>query len=638
MKPTNNPFIRFYRNFKIYIKLPDDQAIQFENYQAKRFIRFLQIKLKLAHVRIALWLLLLLVLSLYLPAVGNTTNYNFLHLTRNDSISLLSVIITVLATIFGISIAFIVLSLESSKAIFSWHSIRKTFKNEYLLYLSTIFLGSILFTTIVMMAINYQSFQNVMIISIYVSVYLFFICILVLVPYVRNILDVISDRDEIVKLTNSIKPYHVTFLARKTNTAEYSLDLENNPLIILSEIGVRSIRNHERFAANWVIQSLLNKFISDFNGVKDSITKYDLRDVLSGYAFVFNDIGSESIRTQDVNSLVVVARFVYRVILKLTKENKIEPIYDEMHEIVSGLIAKSLNENFIDGAINLLPYYTNIIVCHWTNSPPSESDLWEFQKQIPKSPDYDISNYWRDISSNLLFRLGEIGRLGLDKREPAFLDSLIMQYYNLSNEILKNDIFGPKQKLLISSLLEFYKRQVIEESIKSGLITSKRTMLHFAYPEDLVESAVVNRDNYDLIILKNMGEVLVMCAKDDRNFSTFELNNLGTIGRILVRQKSNKDCVKALIYIADIFDNLRKVFQSTSDKDIKSAEFYIELHKQINSIYKWQGLSSQKNSRIVDERNTKLKKSYSNSIRKFTKLTKTKKYLNQINRWNSVFK
>ena len=226
---------------------------------------------------------------------GHNFKFSLLGLNNQAAgIEILSIIATSLAAIFGIALAFIVLSIESTKGLFVWHTYKKIFAIEHMRELAALYISTILFSVISLLTFSTPSgdLDTTSTRLVTGAIYLFAVSLIVLIHYIRKILEASEGQDGIIELVESITPAHIGAMSKRSLPYGTSVSLKNNPIYITANVAKAAIRTENDLTARWLLEAVVETFDKSIQEQKkldgQNHNRYGgrERDIINSYAYI----------------------------------------------------------------------------------------------------------------------------------------------------------------------------------------------------------------------------------------------------------------------------------------------------------------------------------------------------------------
>ena len=579
--------------------------------------------------RIVIELAALFFLTYQLPTFSHDIMFNFLGVSDLAAVEQVFVVIaSCLSVIYGILIAFLVITLEFNREIFAWHSVRKIFSNRHLRVFSSLYLGTIVFACL-SLATTKSEIDGATIRLMYTTIGLFVLSIAILLPYIQKILHMSNDKEEIMRLSESIQHPQNTSYVTIQGLPFPSQQPEDSPLLVLAEVGVRSIRKNIKFTPAWVLNGCLGSlaiYLRENSGLDDE----RLREGIRRYLIVFREMGKEAVNCKDAVTFEDVLQCLYLLGDQLAKAQKDWPVYEDVYRLHIDLALKAINNDFEEGAITGVNKYMFLITTQWNNNCPEDSKPMEADLSDPKVMEKSVrlDLQWSQMSSRLVYDLGRLADAAIKERMSQVPRTLSSVYSQLYRAALNNAKMSDRQKDLVVSSLAYGLRNLYSNGLKAGILDDLRISLVLDYPDDLIVDSVIHGSLARLRLLKDMGDTYLEAA-DQNAISAFDLDEFRMLLYALIGKADNANVEKAAVYVIGILGKLRDHYAGKATRDRDSAELYLAAYDKLHSIHQWYTKGKLKHSKIRRKLTVELKK--------FEKLDKAKAFLNDGDPWKEVF-
>lgn len=263
-------------------------------------------------------ILIAYIIAWYLPPLGLP---NFLEINDVTAYTtLLSIVAGSLANILGIIGAVLLVAFELNRKAFSNYAFREFFKVKELRYLFQIYIPTILFTVISVSTVqNSLTVRNLNL--AYLSLLLFSISIIILLPLLKAILASTNSKDKISKIVNEINLQNIEELTKDYNIDEvtnFFTQIEANPIYCLNEISICNIRSGDKIITRIVVYESLNmlyKLLISHNGQMVEET------IINGFIIIYKNSAFEAILQKDEGTLATIIDIIYKLHIFCLQKN-----------------------------------------------------------------------------------------------------------------------------------------------------------------------------------------------------------------------------------------------------------------------------------------------------------------------------
>ena len=294
-------------------------------------------------------------------------------------------------------------------------------------------------------------------ISFFLDSYLFGICLLQIYPLTIKILQISQTQNHILEIVDSVTANDIELLTRRDmRYTEEVLDMEDNKMYILFDIGLKNIREAEILVPRLIINRVTEKFfeLADKEG--------DILKLKQGIFILFHDFAMEAIRLQKENILILIIEKIKLIELKTIKLTfTTNLVWDDTNEIIEEILVKSLKEKLnqvtkriiwakfeiIEEAISYLPEENQLSLFMKTNS--------DFKMNFEKE------SIWRKFLDRLSWYqiLEKIHFINAD-----LINTLKYCSNNLITKIMATENIGIGQKIIIVDHVYFEIYRFVDKS------------------------------------------------------------------------------------------------------------------------------------------------------------------------------
>jgi hypothetical protein len=537
----------------------------------------------------------------------NNVRFNLFQFDNQTAgIEILSVVASALSAIFGIALAFIVLSIENSKTLFAWHTYKKIFSIDYMRELASLYISSIVFAVVSLLTFSSASGSVGPITSrlIIGAIYLFVLSMVALIPYIQKILEASEGQKSIVDLVKSIRGSDIRGMSRLDLPYTSSSSLKDNAVYIAANVARQVIKTENDLAARWLIEAVVETFSEKLEEYKKLTSSRpgvvfgdNDRGIVNSFAYIIKEMANSAIKHQNISKFSECIE-AFRYMSDICAENNLKwPAFNELYEMANKSMARAIGAKFDDVIGSASAQYMRIPVQQWLLNAPKEEDIWDFNHDTKTDDDHINSLHWQHISNDFLYGVGKLTDKAITVKNKGALRSLISDLRFLIHQVDNNKALGDEQKSHLLSHIAWLIRNPIENAIKRDLLDDDD--LSFLMPYDQVGMIRSTINKSELRFFKDMTDLMILGAKHNL-LSTYSMNNLGAVGRGFVEAvNTNTEAAKALNYIIYIFDELRKIYAKNLGKDERAAVWYLETYSQMESFQRWQSSKKLRNKKLA---------------------------------------
>lgn len=536
-----------------------------------------------------------LLLSLGFPEI-KTNLWSFRN--QGSAIAIITTIANALAVIFGIALAFIVLSIESAKRLFAWHAYKRIFSIESMRELAALYLGTILFCIASLLTIAHEGdLKPVSMRLMLGAAYLFTLSLAILIHYVRKILEESESQEGIVELIESIGSSDINAMSRR-GSYRSSSSLKDNPVYVAANVAKASVRTDNDLASRWILDAVLGTFekkIKQSPSTQNAGFDRD-RDTVNSFAYIIKEMASVALKVENITIFTECIEYLKFMSDICAANNILWPAFNELFEMCNTLMLTAVESGVGDALRTACSDYVSMPVQHWQSNAPKEDDLWEYNRQAPPDEGSVKSLHWDQISSHFLFGIGTLTDKAISSKNKEALKNLVSDLRFLIYRIDENQNLGSNQKAHLISHIAWLIRNPIEKAINRDLL--EEDDLAFLIPYSDMQLMKRSLTKSDLQFFKDLTDIMIVGAKKNL-LTSYTMNNLGAFGRGLVESvNKNPEALKVLEYVVYVFDELRKIYTKTVGRDERSAQCYIEAYGQIDSLRRWKADKKVRNKRL----------------------------------------
>ena len=498
--------------------------------------------------------------------------------------TILSVIIGSLASVLGIIIAVILVAFEILRKSYNIYAFKTFFKDEKLkeliiLYIFTIIASLITLSTL-SVPLNSRSIN-----LIYTSLFLFIISLVILFPYSRIIISSTKSKEKIKEIVDQIDYstiHSLNYLRPSIPPSVYISQMEENPLFILSEVGIRTLKDDDRLTPKLILVECGNKLLKMLGDFPDS-----KRGVINSFLIVFRNISRQAINLHQEGTLITVLD-VIETLHNFCAENK-TPWHEliELNQFISDFLQETLIAGLDEITSRGLYMIERIMKKHVEKNIPKEEEIWilHFHQNKNNKIKHDAKKdlQWEHVSNEYIRILSNITEKAIRLHKGETVRTGMHALSSVVSEVLNMQL-GDLQKHFIIRWCCYYMKDLTIKSVEENLYTRVLAINPFSYLG--IDRALDQKKEFSKEPLIRFCETLILLNKRNA-LDTFVLNELGAIGRSCVHKLDEHSLYKeALIFIVKTFNKLREdVEKEINNSNIK--RIYIELRDQVFSLKRW---------------------------------------------------
>ena len=542
--------------------------------------------------RLSLFLLALF-LIIYLLPIKFPIPYPA-NLDEQVSSQLLATIASALASILAIVFAIILIGFEIIYKTFRGYVKKALWQNENFKELSILYVMSVIFVVFSLGTLDssIRSFNLIIF-----SLYLFFVCLVVLFPYIRGLIsDVISPKGikDLVELLDKKQGYSLRRrVANPDVLSGYIEDVENDPLFVLGEVASNYLKEDNSIRAYFTLVEVTRKLL------KQAETTTDFRRFIKKYLDFYRKISHQAIKNNNEGMLEVIFDMIREIHRFCAQNKKIWHEMIELNEAMTEIVSECIKKGFAGVARRALYLIPTIFEDHLKNNSPKEEEIWilNFNNgKPPEKPNYELSNHWDHISHGY-FRIQEdLTRVAMDEGFATLASAGIQGFHSMVHSIHSANNLGDKQIGDVLTYLSFTAQQLMLDCSEKAFW---RTMVKISPFEAFTITECIDKNkSYSNILLVDAVELQLKLLKH-KKLPIFDLNDLGTAGRQCIGKitKTGDIYEQAVEFLVKGFSEMRKIL----GKNLSESQYgiYLEVYKQLDSLRRWKGKKSKSLSRKI---------------------------------------
>ena len=413
---------------------------------------------------------------------------------------------------------------------------------------------------------------------------LFFYCLIILFPAIREIILKSKSNDKISKLIAKIDVNAINEIGydRPRVSMQRQMEvIENNPLFILSDVCIRSINDEDRLTPRLIISESTSKLLELLKG---SDGGQIARNYINSFFIIFK-IAFEKASSLRQNGTLITILYAVEQIYHTCAENKFKwysmiELNEELERIAIVLV-ESNNNDLAKRAIWLLE---RVYLEQVKNNLPEESEIWElnFDDKKRENDDIEKANQWSEINYKLLYDLNNIIEHAFECKRTEVIWHGLRAFTSIATEICSYRL-GDRMKLTIIQNCLYFAKNLTIESSELNLI--KRSSLMIPFNALSMDRILEPSKEYSKSALLYFGSTFIELAKRDQ-LTSFSLNEIGATGRFCMREIEKSDFLKeSTIYLTNVLISIFEIYRNSSNQD--KDQFLLEAYNQAESIRKW---------------------------------------------------
>lgn len=546
---------------------------------------------------------------------------------------ILEVIISVISSVIGISIALIIIAFETFKNKLGRVGIGRFFTNSLVIFIITFQITIICYSFFLLLSIgsplDYKELSAIYFLSL-----LFIISIIIIWPLGKIIL---SDSESIKIVLNEcekITPQEISdIIGYSHGMMDYKREIdkiEGSPFIILRNLGINYTKESNQHIPALIIQETTNKFLPL---ITNKIDRRALREGYNTLFIVWNGIISESFSNNNFLAL----KEIWNSIVKIHNhhaDNKIELIRTEALEtFYENFIEQLLKNNQDDIITNGLFKIQAIFEKHLQKSVPKEELIRDIDYifELGKNPKHnvDVELQWDHICEDIPRMIDIIIEKSLDYKRVTVLESAFLALSELINVAYNSKIGNYQKNIIIVSL---FRNLVYSygECIKKEVITMSRCMRVLDYTTDYF---IEENPDY----LKNIMNSLIEYLMDLMKAKKLDLKNgKSTLGgkfrHIVMLHEKGDNYSDIITLILDFIKWTKNQYENDQEIDAENYIALLEISKSLIHFHKLTHKLDRNTGWIAKEEgkiSTELIKQIEQIIKSFKKIDEAKKKIQE---------
>jgi len=527
--------------------------------------------------------------------------------------NILSILIGALASILGIIIAIFLVSFQILRQNYSYHALHKLFEIEELKFLSYLFICTILtslFTLLTLKRTLTITGYNLF----YFSNLLFIFCLIVLFPALRNFLDITRSNRNLLKMIRSISYSDIHDFAGYYQKNILADKIEKNPIYILYEIAISSIKNNDLVTLKLILLETTNKFTEIIELKKENC---NTREIVSGFDFIVENMALQAIKN---NSESILARIMFKVkemhlVYAKNKFSSMDLI--KINSSIRDILLKTIENKMDNNAEHNFLTLEDILINQLRYNVPKENELSASLDVVKKEKNekgesldnLNINLEWNHISNDYINTFYYCIVKAIELKNEYISIYGIYMLGNLVMDIDPISEIGNLQKMELLNKCYSNIRILLLECSNQNLLPRGELLVSLTFNNAVISGILFKNNEYSKIPLLEFCSTLIALSKKDF-FDEALLNDLGKIGISSIGKiNESKLFLEALLLICNTF----KIIILELERVGKQFEYkaYCEILNQLYSINDVMKKDHIKN-KILEDNISKLLKNYDN--------------------------
>lgn len=580
----------------------------------------------------------IIVLIIVLLLVAWFSKRQFPNVLKVDNttvvIAVLTTIASVLAAILGILIAILMVAFELFRKTYVSYASKEFFQSSALKPLFTLFISTIIISIISIADTKYSiSVSNLNL--FYLSLFLFIFCMIILYPFSKTILTSANSKKRINDIVDKINERNINSLsleAFRRSPSAYISEVGKNPILMLSEAAIQTIKDNDILISKFIIFESTNKLMDLLKRNKDDTSNIAVNNkciIVSKFLIIFRHSAEQAIKQRDTATLLTILESI-RAIHIFFADNK-APCneFRELDDALQEILKQAIKEDILEVAKYGFWTIAEILERHLEKNVPKEKDIWSLHpwNEVKNTKiDYNKSIHWDYISEHYNSILNELLKKSVELRKTELITQGLLTLEGIASYVVKSNL-GNLQKKHIVWICYSYIKSIVIDSVNQGIYDSNSIGLTLSFNPFSVSGALDKKAEFSKIPLIYFSDTLVQLAQKNV-LNSMLLNCLGTVGRESVEKIEDNLHAEALLFICNTFDQMRKILEK-NDKEMGNRSAYIEIFNQVSSLKRWME-SENKHNNIVE-------KKISTVLKRFKNINDYKKELeNQTVKWPAL--
>lgn len=534
-------------------------------------------------------------LPIFLPNVLGIRNVSV-------GITLLSTIIGSLAAILGIVIAVMLVAFEILRKTYSAYAFKSFFQDNQLKEIFSIYVSTIIVSVLTLSSLS-DPLNSRDINLIYLSLILFVGSLIILFPYSQKIIGSTQSKKRIEDILEKIDGAAIRFFRLQTHSmitpvfddgkGHYDVVtsiIEKNPIYILREVAVQSLKNDDLIIPRFILAESTRKLLDILKNV-DECDK--ARDTINVFLIIIRGIANQAIKSRQEGILYAILG-VIEGIHSFCAENKL-PWYVviELNNALVEIIEETIKSDLTNISEYGLHTIERIMKAHLEKNTPSEDEIWTLHIYSNEKVQHDTNKslQWQDVSDRYIRMVSNLTETAIGLQKSEVVNTGLSALENIASEAMNLDL-GDRQKTPIIRWCYYHIEKSILKSVEEGLYSKGAIRPNFFG----MDGALEKKAKFSNIPLITFSKILIQLA--ERNLlDSFMLNDLGTLGRGLITKVEENTIYKdSVLYIIKVFDKIKNITENNLTEENK--QIYVEIHTELNSFIRWMESSTKKKSDV----------------------------------------
>ena len=530
-------------------------------------------------------------LPIFLPNVLGIRNVS-------AGIALLSTIIGSLAAILGIVIAVMLVAFEILRKTYSAYAFKSFFQDTRLKEIFSIYASTIIVSVLTLASLS-DPLNSRDIDLIYLSLLLFAGSLIILFPYSQKIIGSTQSKKRIEDILEKIDGAAIRFFRLSTHSmvtpvlddsGRYEVVtsiIEENPIYILKEVAVRSLKDDDLIIPRFVLAESTRKLLAILKNVDE---RDKARDTINVFLIIIRGTARQAIKSRQEGILYAILGAI-EGIHSFCAENKL-PWYVviELNNALVEIIEETIKSDLTNVSKYGLYTIERIMKAHLEKNTPSEDEIWTLHIYSGEKVQHDTNKslQWQDVSDRYIRMVSNLTETAIDLQKSEVVNTGLFVLENIASEAMNLDL-GDRQKTPIIRWCYYYIEKSILKSVEEGLY-SKGAVRPIFYGMD---AALEKKAKFSNIPLITFSKILIQLAEKN-SLDSFILNDLGTLGRDSITKVEENTIYKdSVLYIIKVFDKIKNITEKNLNEENK--QIYVEINTQLNSFTRWMESSTKKN-------------------------------------------
>ena len=502
-----------------------------------------------------------------------------------------STIAGVLASILGIVVAILIVAFEILRKTYASYALKKLLQDKRFRLLLTFFISTILLSissapfieeTISVRALNLS----------YLSIILFFICLLLLYAYSKSIISSIISKkeiDEVIKKIGFAAIDQFDYFRPPVSPTDFASAIQGNPIYILSEIAKRSIRDDDDLTPRVILKQTTNRFKELITQANESLDKSRIRTVIDRFLIITKRSARQAVVQRQEITLKTILDSIEDIHCHCANHHVKHLNLRDLNDSLKELIEQAIDNNLDSVAVKSLGTVERILEEHLAKNVPPEEEIrprltrmGEAQKGDRASVDRDKLSQWRGISTEYLFMLSELTENAILNNKREYTVDALHAFTRIALCSIESTNLGDLQKRRIVETCYYTVQNLFIKCVQAKLYPKTRTLFPFS-PSDIIDTLSKEKKEFSKVPLFTFCETLIELSKSD-SLDDFTLSSLGSIAWVLLDKIHDDFYAEALLCILKTFGLVRNKLE-LSDR-IESKKAYIESFRWIETLQK----------------------------------------------------